>query len=86
MAEGMGFEPMSPFSQTKRLAGARTRPLCDPSSAVYMLSNGYVTSNSRACARPGPVHSPIRRLDFTAERAESAENSLFFSAISAPQR
>ena len=29
--EGMGFEPMSPFSQAKRLAGARTRPLCDPS-------------------------------------------------------
>lgn len=32
MAEGMGFEPMTPISRGKRLAGARTRPLCDPSS------------------------------------------------------
>ena len=31
MAEGVGFEPTTPVSQGKRLAGARTRPLCDPS-------------------------------------------------------
>ena len=31
MAEGVGFEPTIPVSQDKRLAGARTRPLCDPS-------------------------------------------------------
>ena len=31
MAEGMGFEPMRGISSPKRLAGARTRPLCDPS-------------------------------------------------------
>ena len=31
MAEGVGFEPTSPITQAKRLAGARTRPLCDPS-------------------------------------------------------
>ena len=42
----MGFEPMSPLSQAKRLAGARTRPLCDPSLAAYMLSNGFKRSNT----------------------------------------
>ena len=42
----MGFEPMSPLSQAKRLAGARTRPLCDPSLAAYMLSNGLKRSNT----------------------------------------
>ena len=31
LAEGMGFEPMGAISHPKRLAGARTRPLCDPS-------------------------------------------------------
>jgi hypothetical protein len=31
MAEGMGFEPMTPISRSNRLAGGRTRPLCDPS-------------------------------------------------------
>ena len=31
VAEGAGFEPAIPVSQDKRLAGARTRPLCDPS-------------------------------------------------------
>ena len=31
MAEGVGFEPTTPISQGNRLAGGRTRPLCDPS-------------------------------------------------------
>ena len=48
----MGFEPMSPLSQAKRLAGARTRPLCDPSLSEYMLSNGPNPSNRRLT--PGP--------------------------------
>ena len=34
LAEGVGFEPTTPVSQGKRLAGARTRPLCDPSSSL----------------------------------------------------
>src|SRR3972149_1114847 len=34
MAEGMGFEPMTPVSQGNRLAGGRTRPLCDPSGQI----------------------------------------------------
>ena len=45
-AEGMGFEPMSPLSQAKRLAGARTRPLCDPSLDANMVSNGNIASNT----------------------------------------
>jgi hypothetical protein len=31
MAEGVGFEPTIEETPDKRLAGARTRPLCDPS-------------------------------------------------------
>ena len=31
VAEGVGFEPTTPISQGNRLAGGRTRPLCDPS-------------------------------------------------------
>ena len=34
----MGFEPTTPLSQGKRLAGARTRPLCDP-SAIHQYDN-----------------------------------------------
>ena len=52
MAEGMGFEPMSPLSQAKHLAGARTRPLCDPSLATDMLSNGPKLSNTLAGRDP----------------------------------
>ena len=36
MAEGVGFEPTTPVSQGKRLAGARTRPLCDPSISLKL--------------------------------------------------
>ena len=34
MAEGPGFEPGTPISQGNRLAGGRTRPLCDPSNVA----------------------------------------------------
>ena len=37
MAEGVGFEPTIPVSQDKRLAGARTRPLCDPSPRTRLV-------------------------------------------------
>ena len=40
LAEGEGFEPSTPVTQGKHLAGARTRPLCDPSlfhKANYIL-------------------------------------------------
>ena len=36
----MGFEPTTPVSQGNRLAGGRTRPLCDPS--VVRESNGFM--------------------------------------------
>ena len=31
----MGFEPMTPETQGNRLAGGRTRPLCDPSKVKH---------------------------------------------------
>ena len=37
MAEGMGFEPMKAFSHLNRLAGGRTRPLCDPSVRLRVV-------------------------------------------------
>ena len=42
VAEGVGFEPTTPLSQGKRLAGARTRPLCDPSVARKYITKRYV--------------------------------------------
>ena len=41
MAEGEGFEPSTPVSQGKRLAGARTRPLCDPSCPIASITGVY---------------------------------------------
>ena len=38
VAEGVGFEPTTPIPQGKRLAGARTRPLCDPSLVIVELT------------------------------------------------
>ena len=35
--EGVGFEPTTPLTQGKRLAGARTRPLCDPSTFAQTI-------------------------------------------------
>jgi hypothetical protein len=37
LAEGQGFEPWIPVTRDNRLAGGRTRPLCDPSdcNALY---------------------------------------------------
>ena len=47
LAEGEGFEPSTPVSQGKHLAGARTRPLCDPSpirqSSAFMSYFVYLT-------------------------------------------
>ena len=55
----MGFEPMSPLSQAKRLAGARTRPLCDPSLG-YMVSNDPTPSNS--CYSPTQLPAQLPSL------------------------
>ena len=55
VAEGMGFEPMNPLSRVKRLAGARTRPLCDPSLPFPMISKALKRINSIQPLRfPGP--------------------------------
>src|SRR5688572_2305706 len=35
VAEGQGFEPWIPVTQDNRLAGGRTRPLCDPSAGLH---------------------------------------------------
>ncbi len=41
----MGFEPTTPISQGKRLAGARTRPLCDPSIPVENFGSFTITQS-----------------------------------------
>ena len=33
----MGFEPTTPISRGNRLAGGRTRPLCDPSGQTFNI-------------------------------------------------
>jgi hypothetical protein len=60
MAEGVGFEPTTPISQGKRLAGARTRPLCDPSilqETTYILCHRVYFYNIVAVTHP-PAHLP----------------------------
>ncbi len=50
----MGFEPMTPVSQGNRLAGGRTRPLCDPSIVGGELNAVLVYSvyhNPLFCSR-----------------------------------
>jgi hypothetical protein len=56
VAEGMGFEPMTPVSQGNRLAGGRTKPLCDPSRLI--LTNARKAFNG--------AHSPtaLRMLEW----------------------
>ncbi len=54
----MGFEPMSPISQAKRLAGARTRPLCDPS-----ILGSQIYKNHRRTARRRKSEERLRSAD-----------------------
>ena len=44
LAEGMGFEPMTPITRSTRLAGGRTQPLCDPSAG-----HRYCSTSARRC-------------------------------------
>ena len=46
MAEGPGFEPGTPISQGNRLAGGRTRPLCDPSTSHKYLLYQFIDKDS----------------------------------------
>ena len=49
MAEGPGFEPGTPISQGNRLAGGRTRPLCDPSTSHKYLLYQFINKDSISC-------------------------------------
>ena len=71
----MGFEPMSPLSQAKRLAGARTRPLCDPSLAVFMLSNDLESSNTHFSAGPPWRIAPAKLRNTEGDESGSAPTS-----------
>ncbi len=51
MAEGEGFEPSIPVAQDKRLAGARTRPLCDPSGRPIVSGAGSGKREARCGTR-----------------------------------
>ena len=43
----MGFEPMRGISPPKRLAGARTRPLCDPSTNADIIKTNIFGASLR---------------------------------------
>ncbi len=59
MAEGVGFEPTTPVSQSKRLAGARTRPLCDPSRKPHFMYIYYITNPHLAQSSAKVVCWPV---------------------------
>ena len=61
MAEGPGFEPGTPISQGNRLAGGRTRPLCDPSNVAN---------------KPQVFIVPVYEQRFYRRAAKSAESTL----------
>ena len=52
MAEGVGFEPTIPVSRDNRLAGGRTKPLCDPSHYLPLKPNEQTKRNARGYHRP----------------------------------
>ena len=51
----MGFEPMRELSPPNRLAGGRTRPLCDPSclytTNIAEAAKGYKASDAEVTER-----------------------------------
>ena len=57
MAEGEGFEPSTPITQSKRLAGARTRPLCDPSAPSNSMHYATRQTNQQTMQAPHQYHS-----------------------------
>ncbi len=69
MAEGMGFEPMRGVSPPNRLAGGRTKPLCDPSlnqayynrrlSAFSNIANGTFM-------KQGTIEQQVQQIAFSA--------------------
>jgi hypothetical protein len=64
MAEGMGFEPMTPVSRGNRLAGGRTRPLCDPSKrSVRFFSAMQYSIETTAVSSKLAMHTIVCRTD-----------------------
>ena len=58
MAEGEGFEPSTPVTQGKHLAGARTRPLCDPSivpTKLIIFDFAYFYNTHDETGKPFPT-------------------------------
>src|SRR5690606_27091875 len=51
VAERVGFEPTTEVSPGKRLAGARTRPLCDLSAVIVASDEGFGHPQRCAVAR-----------------------------------
>ena len=49
VAEGVGFEPTRELSPPTRLAGGRTRPLCDP-SAWWDVVHQYISGQAASSA------------------------------------
>ena len=66
VAEGMGFEPMEAITRLKRLAGARTRPLCDPSlgRSIAEASQTDKGKSYNAICQHGPEVDYIRQLQY----------------------
>ncbi len=60
LAEGAGFEPATPIARGNRLAGGRTRPLCDPSVSEMPDAQRYVLCHS-ACRPTKPHEREINR-------------------------
>jgi hypothetical protein len=56
MAEGERFELSTLITQGKRLAGARTRPLCDPSSWHPLLYHNRLFSSKNVGYLFEPFH------------------------------
>ena len=55
-AEGEGFEPSTPITRSKRLAGARTRPLCDPSAPGNSMHYATRQMNQQTMRAPHQCH------------------------------
>ena len=65
MAEGPGFEPGTPISQGNRLAGGRTRPLCDPSTSHKYLLYQFINKDSIKTLPIGLTILSLKSLKFS---------------------
>ena len=82
VAEGEGFEPSTDVTAGKRLAGARTRPLCDPSGSIVGAHGASPQSPRRAryprLMRTRTLATPPRSLSqYTAAMATAVVVAIF---------